>query len=57
MLAFEKKKPESYLFQKIAFHGLLHLLGFDHKKYYDYKVMNKIEKKIYLKTIIKDKTR
>jgi len=33
-------------FDKVWIHGYLHLLGYDHKKIKDYKVMKKIEKKI-----------
>jgi len=33
-------------FDKMWFHGYLHLLGYDHKKFRDYKVMKKIENKI-----------
>ena len=33
-------------FDKVWIHGYLHLLGYDHKKIKDYKVMKKIEEKI-----------
>ena len=33
-------------FDKVWIHGYLHLLGYDHKKIKDYKVMKKIENKI-----------
>ena len=33
-------------FDKVWIHGYLHLLGYDHKKIEDYKVMKKIEEKI-----------
>jgi probable rRNA maturation factor len=33
-------------FDKMWIHGYLHLLGYDHKKIKDYKVMKKIEDKI-----------
>ena len=33
-------------FDKMWIHGYLHLLGYDHKKVRDYKVMKKIEDKI-----------
>ena len=33
-------------FDKVWIHGYLHLLGYDHKKIEDYKVMKKIENKI-----------
>ena len=33
-------------FDKMWIHGYLHLLGYDHKKIKDYKVMKKIEEKI-----------
>jgi probable rRNA maturation factor len=33
-------------FDKMWIHGYLHLLGYDHKKVKDYKVMKKIEEKI-----------
>ena len=33
-------------FDKVWVHGLLHLIGYDHKKNKDYNVMNRIEKKI-----------
>ena len=33
-------------FDKMWIHGYLHLLGYDHKKIKDYKVMKKIENKI-----------
>jgi len=33
-------------FDKVWIHGYLHLLGYDHKKVKDYKVMKKIEDKI-----------
>ena len=33
-------------FDKMWVHGYLHLMGHDHKKQKDYKVMNKKEKKI-----------
>jgi probable rRNA maturation factor len=33
-------------FDKMWIHGYLHLLGYDHKKFKDYKVMKKIEEKI-----------
>jgi len=51
----DKKLSEIYIFQKVIFHGLLHLLGFDHKRYYEYKIMRQIETKLYLKTIKRDK--
>jgi len=37
-------------FDKMWIHGYLHLLGYDHKKFRDYKVMKKTEDKI-LKTL------
>ena len=37
-------------FDKMWIHGYLHLIGYDHKKVRDYKVMKKIEDKI-LKTL------
>ena len=33
-------------FDKMWIHGYLHLLGYDHKKFRDYKVMKRIEDKI-----------
>ena len=33
-------------FDKVWIHGYLHLLGYDHKKIKDYKVMKKVENKI-----------
>ena len=33
-------------FDKMWIHGYLHLLGYDHKKFSDYKVMKRIEDKI-----------
>ena len=33
-------------FDKMWIHGYLHLLGYDHKKIKDYKIMKKIEEKI-----------
>ena len=33
-------------FDKMWIHGYLHLLGYDHKKFRDYKIMKKIEDKI-----------
>ena len=45
------KDTNFYLeFDKMWIHGYLHLLGYDHKKVRDYKVMKKIEDKI-LKTV------
>lgn len=43
-----KEKPLDY-WKKIILHGVLHLLGFDHKSYFDFKKMEKIEKKVFLK--------
>ena len=40
-----KIKKNKYL-SKIIIHGILHLLGYDHIKDDDYKVMNKIEDRI-----------
>ena len=41
------KDTNFYLeFDKMWIHGYLHLLGYDHKKVRDYKVMKKIEDKI-----------
>ena len=41
------KDTNFYLeFDKMWIHGYLHLLGYDHKKVRDYKVMKKIENKI-----------
>ena len=41
------KNTNFYLeFDKMWIHGYLHLLGYDHKKVRDYKVMKKIEDKI-----------
>ena len=41
------KNTNFYLeFDKMWIHGYLHLLGYDHKKIRDYKVMKKIEDKI-----------
>ena len=41
------KNTNFYLeFDKMWVHGYLHLLGYDHKKVRDYKVMKKIEDKI-----------
>ena len=41
------KDTNFYLeFNKMWIHGYLHLLGYDHKKVRDYKVMKKIEDKI-----------
>ena len=41
------KDTNFYLeFDKMWIHGYLHLLGYDHKKIRDYKVMKKIENKI-----------
>ena len=37
-------------FDKMWIHGYLHLLGYDHKKFGDYKIMKRIEDKI-LKTL------
>ena len=34
---------------KITIHGVLHLLGFDHKSDKQYEEMNKIEQKVYQK--------
>ena len=45
------KKQSTYIFKrkviKTFIHGFLHLLGFDHLKFKDYKKMIKEEKKIY----------
>tara|TARA_B100001939_G_scaffold276868_1_gene245158 strand:+ start:1458 stop:1904 length:447 start_codon:yes stop_codon:yes gene_type:complete len=41
---FPKKKD--LLLESIFIHGFLHLLGHDHKKLQDFKIMNKEEKKI-----------
>ena len=51
ILEKSKKKNISFLyyFQKILLHGFLHLLGYDHKNYVDYKLMYTLEKKIFLK--------
>ena len=38
---------------KIFIHGFLHLLGFDHKKIYEYKMMLKEEDRIYKSVISK----
>ena len=38
---------------KIFIHGFLHLLGFDHKKYENYKKMLKEENRIYQSVILK----
>ncbi len=38
---------------KIFIHGFLHLLGFDHIKYKDFKKMKKIEQQIYQSVISK----
>ena len=35
--------------KKVISHSILHLLKFDHKNYYEFKKMDNIEKKIYLK--------
>ena len=37
----------SYEFDKMWIHGYLHLIGYNHKKNKDYKVMNKKEKLIF----------
>ncbi|XBC37542.1 MAG: rRNA maturation RNase YbeY [Buchnera aphidicola (Meitanaphis microgallis)] len=42
-----KKKIESH-WAHIVIHGTLHLLGYDHKNYYDFKKMKKMEIKIML---------
>ena len=41
---FPNKKNS--ILEKIFIHGFLHLLGFDHKKIKDFKIMNKEENKI-----------
>ena len=51
-------KPKSQKFKifkekliKLFIHGYLHLLGFDHVKYKDFKKMEKIEQQIYQSVI------
>ena len=48
---FYKKNKNDFIngFIKIFIHGFLHLLSFDHKLNKDYKVMSRIEKKIFKK--------
>ena len=48
---FLKQNKNDYKngFVKILIHGFLHLLNFDHKLDKDYKKMNSIERKIFLK--------
>ena len=49
----KRKKVLKYFkieFDKLWIHGLVHLLGFDHKKDQDFYKMNRIEKK-YTKII------
>ena len=52
------KKQEIKLFRnkviKTFIHGFLHLLGFDHNKFKDYKEMIQVEQKIYQSVIKKD---
>ena len=45
-----KKSNFDIEFDKMWIHGYLHLLGYDHKKIKDYKVMQKMENKI-IKTL------
>lgn len=45
-----KKNIFNYIYCiKMVIHAILHLIGFDHKNYFEYKDMNQIEKKIMLK--------
>ena len=41
---FSKKK--NFILETTFVHGFLHLLGFDHRKIKDFKIMNKEENKI-----------
>ena len=46
----KKFKVQKYKYlSKITIHGVLHLLGFDHKSDKQYEEMNKIEQKVYQK--------
>ena len=49
--SFHKKNKDFFEDKclKILIHGILHLLGFDHKNYYEYRKMQQIEKQIILK--------
>jgi probable rRNA maturation factor len=45
----KRKKILKYFkkdFDRLWIHGLVHLLGYDHKKYKDYLIMNKLEKNL-----------
>ena len=46
---FKKKVTKTFI------HGFLHLIGFDHIKYKDFKIMHKEEEKIFKSVISKDK--
>ncbi len=45
----EKKVQKNFKkeFNRLWIHGLVHLLGYDHKKENDFKKMNKLEKKYF----------
>ena len=46
----KKLKIEKYKYlSKITIHGVLHLLGFDHKSNKQYEEMNRIEQKVFKK--------
>ena len=40
------KDKKNFILEMTFIHGFLHLLGFDHKKIKDFKIMNKEENKI-----------
>ena len=51
MMQARKMKIMHYqCYNKIVIHAVLHLLGFDHKNYYEYIKMKNIEHKIMLKS-------
>ena len=41
------KKNFEIEFNRLWIHGLIHLFGYDHKKYEDFKKMDQVEKKYF----------